>query len=166
MSPPIIITHKGASYSAEDIANYILWFCNEHGDWITNLKLQKLLYFAHAWYLAIFDKPLFNDRIEAWVHGPVIPNIYHLYKHFKWSPIITDKIESPSFPECVIKHLDEIMTYYGTKTAYELELISHDAEPWKKARGNKEIDELCTEEITDEDMTNYYKKLMENNLER
>ena len=62
-------------YKAIDIAKY---FINElHPE---PLKLQKLLYFAQGFSYAFYDKELFNDDFEAWVHGPVIPSIYHEYK--------------------------------------------------------------------------------------
>ena len=55
--------------SANQVAQNIIGFSHEHGDPISNLKLQKLLYYAQAWYLALYDVPLFDDPIEAWVHG-------------------------------------------------------------------------------------------------
>ena len=53
--------------SAQDIADYLLAFVNrDEGELLSNLKLQKLLYYAQGFYLALYDKPLFEDRIEAW----------------------------------------------------------------------------------------------------
>lgn len=69
-------------YKAMDIAKY---FINElHPE---PLKLQKLLYFAQGFSYAFYDKELFNDDFEAWVHGPVIPSIYHEYKSYEYNPI-------------------------------------------------------------------------------
>ena len=59
-----------------DVVDYFLGFANETGEWITNLKLQKLVYYAQAWHLAIYSKPLFNTDFEAWVHGNVIHDLY------------------------------------------------------------------------------------------
>ena len=67
------ITHR-------DVAEYFLALANETGGTITNLKLQKLVYYAQAWHLANFDKPLFDAKFEAWVHGPVIPGLYEEYR--------------------------------------------------------------------------------------
>ena len=53
-----------------------------------NLKLQKLVYYAQAWHLALRDVPLFEEDFEAWVHGPVIPALYQEYKKFGWRPIL------------------------------------------------------------------------------
>ena len=84
-------------YIAETIAK---WFLARnkydvdmgHGDeLISNLKLQKLLYYAQGCVLAITGNILFNDDIEAWEHGPVVPTIYHLYKTFGRSGIEFDE---------------------------------------------------------------------------
>lgn len=69
-------------YSAMDIAK---WFINEiHPE---PLKLQKLLYLAQGFSYAFNDKPLFDDDIEAWVHGPVVPIVYNEYKEYKYNPV-------------------------------------------------------------------------------
>ena len=62
-----------------DIADYFITKNHEYGDYITNLKLQKLVYYAQAWYLAFLDKPLFDEDFEAWVHGPVNRDLYDRY---------------------------------------------------------------------------------------
>jgi uncharacterized phage-associated protein len=66
---------------AIDVANYFLSKADpEAGDVISNLKLQKLLYYAQGFHLAIYGERLFIEQIKAWKHGPVVPDIYH---HFK-----------------------------------------------------------------------------------
>ena len=62
--------------SAQQIADYLIAFSHSVGDPISNLKLQKLLYYAQAWYLALHNEPLFPESIEAWVHGPAVPPVY------------------------------------------------------------------------------------------
>lgn len=59
---------------ALDVAKYFLFLARnrEAGDTISNLKIQKMLYYAQGYSLALFNKPLFDDRIEAWKHGPVV----------------------------------------------------------------------------------------------
>ena len=67
--------------SAVDVARYFLAQSDDDaGDIISNLKLQKLLYYAQGVTLALTGKPLFSDPIEAWQHGPVVPSVYRLYK--------------------------------------------------------------------------------------
>ena len=68
-------------YSAQDVANWFLAKADyEAGDVITPLKLQKLLYYAQGWTLAILNKNLFEEDFQAWTHGPAIPSIYRKYK--------------------------------------------------------------------------------------
>ena len=50
------------------------------GDAMTNLKLQKLLYYEQGYHLAFFNEPLFNESIEAWMYGPVVPEVYDTFK--------------------------------------------------------------------------------------
>ena len=64
-------------YSAIDIARYIIWYCKNHGYTISNLKLQKILYFVQAEFLVSAGAPCFYQDIEAWDFGPVIPEVYH-----------------------------------------------------------------------------------------
>ena len=73
-----------AKYNALDIANYILWYANkEHSKIkdVSNLKLQKLLYYVAATYLAKYEEPLFDEPIEKWQLGPVVPSVYREFKN-------------------------------------------------------------------------------------
>ena len=73
---------------AINVAKYFLLKSNpEIGDTISNLKLQKLLYLAQGFFLAIYGEPLFPEHIEAWTHGPVVPEIYRRFKRFEGSTI-------------------------------------------------------------------------------
>jgi uncharacterized phage-associated protein len=127
------------------------------GDPITNLKLQKLLYYAQGWILALADRPLFDDRIEAWPHGPVVPPVYGEFKKWQWNPIA----ENPGVPELlapnIIAHLDEIMQVYGVLTAFHLERLTHKEEPWLEARKGLAPDAPCNEIIKPESMRRYFK---------
>lgn len=64
-----------------DVADYFLAHCDEEsGDIISNLKIQKLTYYAQGFSLVLLGKPLFNEKIEAWMHGPVVPELYRKYR--------------------------------------------------------------------------------------
>ena len=71
--------------TARQVANYIISFFQKKQEPITNLKLQKLLYYVQAWYLALYDEPLFDDKLEAWVHGASQPQVYSQFKQFLWN---------------------------------------------------------------------------------
>lgn len=71
--------------NVQDVARFFINLAayqnqSESGDLMTNLRLQKLLYFAQGWHLARHGTPLFDASLEAWTHGPVVPEVYHLYK--------------------------------------------------------------------------------------
>ena len=74
--------------TANNIADYLLFFAHEHGDQITPLKLQKLVFYADAWYMALNnDRELIPNQFEAWVHGPVVRELYNRFSDYKWRAI-------------------------------------------------------------------------------
>ena len=148
--------------NARTVADYLIWFSREHGDPISNLKLQKLLYYAQAWFLALYDVPLFDDAIEAWVHGPAVPRVYGAFKHCTWQPIGID-VQKPELSAKVIAHLNEIMDVYGELTAFHLERLTHSEPPWQKARGGLAPDAMSRNVISTEDMKQYYRSVAKEN---
>lgn len=75
------------SYPVETIANVFIDIAADNGMYLTNLKLQKLIYFAHGWYLAFTDNPLITDDVQSWKYGPVIQKLYELLKHYGAKPV-------------------------------------------------------------------------------
>lgn len=73
--------------TATAAANYLLYIMGEAFDDLTNMKLNKLLYFAQGYYLKKYGRPLFDNAIEAWEHGPVVPEVYSAYKKYVDKPI-------------------------------------------------------------------------------
>jgi uncharacterized phage-associated protein len=74
-------------YPVNQVADSIIALCHDRGIELTNLKLQKLVYYVQAWKLAIDHEPLFPDDIEAWVHGPVVPQVFRRFKALRWDPL-------------------------------------------------------------------------------
>ena len=153
-----------AETTANAVADYIIRFCHEHGDLVTNLKLQKLIYYAQAWYLALYDKPLFDEELQAWISGPVQPELYERFKHYQWNPIKEhpDKVE---FPKEIEEHILEVLEVFGKYQAYYLERMTHNEDPWRNARRGIAIDEHSTNVISKKDMQEYYKTLIEDDEE-
>lgn len=147
--------------SCFDIAKYFLWLANETGSFISNLKLQKLVYYAQAWHIALRDAPLFPEDFQAWIHGPVIPSLYQKYKHFGWQPILEDS--QPDLPEDVLHFLDEVAEEYFACDTYELEHMTHAEDPWNWARGHLPLDIPSTEIIRKDWMKEYYGARVEEN---
>lgn len=69
-------------YPVLDVSRYVINYSNDSGSGISNLKLQKILYFIQAYFLVATSKPCFSEKIEAWDFGPVVPVAYHEFKHF------------------------------------------------------------------------------------
>lgn len=74
-------------FDALAVANYFLDKAEEEGRSLTHMQLQKLVYIAHGWHLAITGEPLIYERVEAWPYGPVIPNLYQQFKQFGSGPV-------------------------------------------------------------------------------
>jgi len=154
--------------TANQVAEYFIWLCNQSGSFISNLKLQKILYYAQGWHLGLCEKKLFNDTFQAWVHGPAIPHIYGKYKKFGYQPI--PGAEKPKLNEGVEAFLKEIADVILPIDAYELELATHREPPWIIARKGLPPDAPCKNEISENDMRDYFsaqaKEHGENKLEK
>lgn len=149
---------------ARMVAQYFLSLSTPNTDRsITHLKLQKLAYYAQAWHLALngIDEPLFKDKIEAWVHGPVCPA---LYSEFKGAGRF--EIQPEKFPEELNKSenkkkketLDMVWQNYGGYDGKFLEALTHQELPWIEAREGYKEDESADVEISHASMEKFYKK--------
>src|SRR5215216_2283072 len=74
-------------YDGREIANFILDYCDSRDRPVTNLSLQKIVYFCHVWSLINLGRPLVRHKFEAWEFGPVLPYLYREFKTFDRSPI-------------------------------------------------------------------------------
>ncbi len=120
------------SYNVLDIANHLLKM-SEQGDGeelMTNMKLQKMLYYQQGFHLAYFNTPLFDDNIEAWMYGPVIPSVYqHYCDNGKYGIQPTD--DTFEFENTTEESLfNEVFKVYGKYSATGLMELSHTEDPW------------------------------------
>lgn len=147
--------------SALDIAKYILCFAQNNGDTITNLKLQKLLYYAQAWYLVNNENnKLFEDNIEAWPYGPVVPCVYNEFKSFGRLPIDIDcNLENDFKNICgnTKQYLNEFCEFFLRFSATELVAMTHQEKPWIEA-----INKGLYTVIDTNTMCNFYKDMLNN----
>ncbi len=146
-----------ANYTARDVAEYFLRITDkESGDLISNLKLQKLVYYAQGIYLAATNKPLFSDDIVAWAHGPVVEDLYHTYKHFGDGAIDPDMdYPLPIFDKNTKQILDEVFKVFGQFSAWKLRQMSHVEKPWINAnrRGSGSV-------LSHSDMIEHFKTII------
>ena len=128
---------------------------------VTPLMLQKLLYFIQGIYSALYGEPLFVEECRAWIHGPVYPEVYELFKDFKYNPI--DDVRFVLFEgmengltaqeKRVVDLVVNTFGMYGGKT---LEKITHNETPWIEARNGYEEGIPSNELLSKEQIMNYY----------
>lgn len=120
---------------ASRVAKYFLAKAEEEvGDGISNLKLQKLVYYAQAYHLAMHGEPLFRDRLEAWEHGPVVPDLYHAYKeHGAGNIPVPADFDLDGYDADTAEFLDEVYDVFGQYSAWKLRNMTHEERPWIEA---------------------------------
>lgn len=144
-------------YTCFDIANYFLDKAKKTAIAVTNLKLQKLVYYAQAWHLAIHNEPLMEGiEFEAWIHGPVIHELWNKYRNYSYEPI-NEEVTPPQLEARTDQFLEEVVEVYLDKDAYTMELMSHREDPWILARNGYADNERCTNIISEELMRTYFK---------
>ncbi len=123
-----------APYDAMTIAKwFIAWAEAEDAD-LSNLKLQKLLYYAQGHHLGKTSEPLFQDQIKAWSHGPVVPKVYHEFKSFGSGDIRLpddDPFDWPDVDPETTRFLISIWNTYGEYGAWRLRSMTHQEAPWR-----------------------------------
>src|SRR5699024_3131958 len=111
------------------------------------------------------DTFLFNRKFQAWVHGPVIPEVWREYRSLGWNEIDQNEYKGPEFDEDTLDTLEQVWEEYGQFNGNQLESITHQEEPWKLARKDcLPLDRSATP-ICDKDIFQYYgKRLVEENV--
>lgn len=125
---------------AKTAANYMVYIMGEAFDDLTNMKINKLLYFAQGHYLKKYGVPMFQDKIEAWDHGPVVPQVYSTYKSCGDKPIQGyDKAAVAGISPEAEEILYDVARTYGKYTASALRNMTHVVgSPWDQVyRGNR-----------------------------
>lgn len=147
------------------IADYvILRLSSDEGNGVVNLKLQKLMYYIQAWYLAFNKEKLFDADFQAWVHGPVNRELYDRFKVSKGLyTFITPSDVQESFELNSIQidnrnHIDSVLEAYEKYSATELEIMTHNEDPWIITRQGYSSFQRCEKVISSELMAEYYSK--------
>lgn len=149
-----------------DIFQVAKWFLNK--DSMTQKRLQKLCYYAEAWYFTLKNESLTDAEFQAWVHGPVSPLIWQKYKAMYEFGFYMNDIKEDSLKEFDditdpddVELLDLVWNTYGEKSGNELEALTHTETPWINARGTRKPSEPCQRIITREEMKEYYSTIYE-----
>lgn len=127
--------HMPRRYSASSIARYFLAKQDpDADDMITHLKLQKLCYYAQGVGIATRGEAMFDEQLEAWLHGPVVPSLYREYREHGNLPIppVVD-LDEEEYDDEDRMILDDVYIYYGQFSGWRLRQMTHDEAPWKDA---------------------------------
>lgn len=140
-----------------DIAN---WFLSKES--MSLKKLQKMVYYAYSWFIVLENEDfenikwkLFDEKPQAWVHGPSFVSLYEKYKNHSYKNIIQKK-EKILLNDNILDVLEQVNTVYGKFNANQLESITHQEEPWQKQRWNLKPHETSNRELNDLDIYIYY----------
>ncbi len=140
----------------ESVALYVLNSKYE----ITNLSLQKLLYYVEAFCQVLLQEKIYSNRCEAWTYGPVYPDIYEKYKTFGKEQILVDPVDlSKDIDEKYRKVIDYVLNLFAIYNGVTLKDFSHAEDPWKNAHAGYGEKEHCQEIITHEAITDYFTKI-------
>lgn len=130
---------------------------------VTPLMLQKLLYFVQGVSFTLNRKPMFPENCQAWIHGPVYPEVYYMFNDFKYNPIedarfaiLDGSVGRLTEKECRV--IDLVVNTFGEYGGKVLERITHEEEPWKLARKGYAYNVPSHEQIRKEDIEAYYTK--------
>ncbi|RVU29958.1 Panacea domain-containing protein [Neptunomonas marina] len=146
--------------TALQIANALIQKAHQENNPISNMKLQKLVYFAYGWYYAIKEERLFEEPIQAWKYGPVLPDLYHKFKLYFSNPIPVNHFFVPDgqISEEHQELVDKIWEVYGRFTAGQLSDRTHMHDtPWDRAYHQG----LSNVQIKDDDIKEHFKGLMQ-----
>ena len=146
-----------------DVANYFLSQVDyDAGGSMTHLKLQKMVYYAQAWCMVFLGKPLFKERFEAWIHGPVCPELWQEYKECGYFHIpCSENVDVDMFSVEQRGVLNDVWDAYGQFDGKHLEELTHQEDPWLEARKGLHPGTHCTNTISLDTMRDYYTKLQQ-----
>ncbi|MDK2598654.1 Panacea domain-containing protein [Pseudoalteromonas obscura] len=159
------------SYPAKVIANAFLEKAQKTGEQLTPMKLQKLIYYAHGWYLAIQGKPLIDEYLEAWNYGPVVNSVYIEFRCFGSAPITKlatqyDQVRAQYIVPMPFEHdhelhnlVDSIWQNYGQYSALELSEMTHyKGAPWDTVKSDNPT--MRNVQIPNEVIESYFSDLL------
>lgn len=148
------------AYSSLSVANAFIELARREGQALTNMQLQKLVFFAHGYVLAFLDKPLTNDPVKAWTFGPVYTALYNSLRHYGRNEVCEtfplQESESITANSQEMQVITSVWNAYKLHKASQLVNISHNVgSPWAQVWENNKF-----EEIPDHITQAYYKKLI------
>lgn len=146
-------------YSVDTVSRYIINYCDEYLGGVSNIRLQKLLYFVQAQFIMDLGIAAFKEEMEAWSFGPVIPEIYRKYKIFGRDNIIVNAKSdikkylfgcNNELNEEILKEdmniINKALKATEDVSTAELIRVSHLQDPWKNAYNKDNPKNIITKE--------------------
>lgn len=130
----------------------------EGEDRLTHMRVQKLLYYCQGWSLADRDRPLFDDAIEAWVHGPVVRSVYSRLSKFGSNtidPADLGDYEDEIDPDDVV-FIERVWKTYKDHSTTSLREMTHSEPPWKEARKGLPVEAISDRKISPDSMRRFF----------
>lgn len=158
------------SYDGRAVANFILDACRDNRREVTNLSLQKIAFFCHAWSLVDLGMPLIKHKFEAWEFGPVLPYLYREFRSFDRASIQsratrinpqTGHAETVpyQFDTDTERLLRKVVDFYSLLRAGDLVELTHaEGGPWYKVWNHKSVTRPGMQ-IDDASIAAYYRKV-------
>ncbi len=144
--------------TAVETARYLIHLASREREpvWLTHLQLEKLLYYVQAWTLVARRKPFFDDRIEAWKYGPVVPSVYQILKPFEKNPIPhTEGEDGSRLNQEERSIIRSVWEGYKAYSPLGLAIKTHDERPWAETF-RPDSDGRCSNEIPLELMRTFF----------
>lgn len=165
------------AYDAKAVANYFLDVAAVNNTSLTPMKLQKLVFFAHGWHMGLYNEPLIVDPVQAWKFGPVVPTLYHEFKHLGAGAISCRATDFDFANGCLFEPavpledvrsrdlLSQIWSVYGRMSGPQLSNLTHMAGTpwslvWERSGGAHQT------VIPDEEIRQYFSAQAANNKAR
>lgn len=152
------------AYDVRAVANFVLECAEEAGRPLTNIDINKIVYFLHGWYLAKHSEPLVSAKIEAWTYGPVFRELFREFRCFGDSPISARaqklNLDTGEKEECVCQFTSEERSFLKGLTVRYLNISTHRLVTMSHVEGGP-WDMVWTEgrpgmQITDEMICSYF----------
>lgn len=136
-------------YDVLDVARYVINYSNAQGYGVSNLRLQKLLYYIQAWFLMHKDMPCFSAKIEAWDCGPMVPEVYHEYSIYGGLDIMPVKNSEDIIQTKDKQYINKVIDVLAPYSTPYLVSITQMQTPWLNAYSRNYTNEITTAAIAD-----------------
>lgn len=178
LPPSVRFARSTNGYDAREVANFFLDHAARRGTKVTQITLQKVLYFAHAWFLSRQDVPLVDEQFEAWPYGPVLRSVHEQFRKWGDEPIRSRatrlNFESGSqervpyvFDEPTTSALERIFDFYARYEPFALVEMTHEeGGPWdrvfREGKRSARVGMIISNNSIRDHFSNYYKNRLSN----